>query len=142
MIIVQYINNTVSFSFKRKDLIDEYFNENEMTKRMNGIVEDLVKQHKLGNKEEAEEALVTLYEAFNDEVENYIRANVDPSLYNISDFDVRQFAFNLKNILESMGVNKEDVKYRKENRNSGKFKSYQDDMFTTIKQVERNNDER
>ena len=89
-IIVQYLNNLTSLSFTRKDLVEQYFNQTEMTQTIDDIISDLIKQYQIGNKDSAIEGLSVLYNSFNVEIENFLYGTIDPAISNICDFDIRR----------------------------------------------------
>lgn len=118
-IIVQYQNNITSFSFRRKDLIQEFFNADDMNNKVRQIIENLVNECDGSNAENAIDALVVLQEALNDEIANYDYGNIDASLVSKNEFQIKEISFEIKSKLEE--VRKVNKSFE-ENSDSSRFK--------------------
>lgn len=106
-IIGTYLNNTTSFSFDRPDLIEEFFNVEDMNCKLEKIMNDLYSEYYSGkSRQHALQGLIELQNVFESEMENYDYGEIDPLLSSEKKLKLGKFLYELKNKLKE--INKKD----------------------------------
>lgn len=115
-IINLYQCTLAGFNVGKKDkaIRDEYFDPEKMNQEVRNLISIIEGERKLGNTQNANACYWALYEAFEEELEICKEEFVDPEEYSKNKFHIREFRYELKQVIKKNKIPKSTPKLRGE----------------------------
>ena len=117
-IVNRYQTNLCSYKNYKSDILNEYFSQENMKKKINELISSIDKMYNVGNRKIALECYEELFNAIQLEIDMYLESGIEPDEVN-DKLKLREFQSILKNKIQKF--NKKDTKKAKETR-EGKVK--------------------
>lgn len=112
-IINRYQTNLCSYQNYKSDILNEYFSQENMKKKINELISSIDKMYNVGNSKIALECYEELFNAIQLEIDMYLESGIEPDEVN-DKLKLREFQSILKNKIKK--INKNDTIKDKETK--------------------------
>ena len=112
-----YHSNLNSYANYKSDLLNKYFNPEEMDKKIRKMMQDIEKQYELGDKENAARCSRVLYESIQRELDYYLKSRIEPEKEVKGKFKLRELKQLAKAMCEKVKPNTGNEKRKQEIEN-------------------------